>query len=229
VGHQHRSGEGEEQPGHAVVDALAADPHAAAVEVEAEQAVTVSPWLGRYRAVPHNPISADERVVLTRAFALSACLLALALAGCGSDKEKSQASAPSTTTAPTATAPSATAPPTGATGEKPTTTITSPEKQPGGAGDEEPARAPAELTGRGGRISPRLVRVPPFIAIAIELRSGDGREYALRFDGKTLRASGAVRAARLTHDGLRPGARLVGRPLGAGNAVTIEASAEPGP
>ena len=57
----------------------------------------------------------------------------------------------------------------------------SPEDQPGGAGDEEPARSLALLTGEGGRITPPTVRVPAFISIRVELRSGDGREYGLRF------------------------------------------------
>ena len=53
----------------------------------------------------------------------------------------------------------------------------SPEDEPGGAGDEEPARTLALFTAENGRITPRVVRVPAFISIQVELRSKDGREY----------------------------------------------------
>lgn len=115
-------------------------------------------------------------------------------------------------------------------GKDATKPIASPENQPGGAGDEEPARTQAELTGRGGRIAPRVVRVPPFIAIRVELRSADGRTYELRLKRRALRADRDVAAATTDVAGLRPGKRLVAQPVnGAGNAVVIEASAEPGP
>jgi hypothetical protein len=111
-----------------------------------------------------------------------------------------------------------------------TPTRTSPEEQPGGAGDEVPARAPAMFTGQGGRITPRLVRVPPFIAIRVELRSADRRTYALRLGGKVLRAGPQVVAMSTTLGGLHHGEAVTGRPVrGQGNAVRIEASAEPGP
>jgi hypothetical protein len=116
----------------------------------------------------------------------------------------------------TETTPAETAPGTG--------TGTSPEDMPGGAGDEEPARTLALLTGRGGQIRPRTVRVPAFISVQVELRSADGGDYALRFGSVTVRPG-----AGHTFDGLRPGESMVGRPLGQGNPVTISATAEPGP
>ncbi|MEJ7715102.1 MAG: hypothetical protein WKF40_05095 [Thermoleophilaceae bacterium] len=85
----------------------------------------------------------------------------------------------------------------------------SPEDQPGGAGDEIPARAQALITGRRGRLSPRVVRVPPFIAVRVELRSADGRRYRLSGAGKTLRARRPAVQTRATFDGLRPGRRLL--------------------
>jgi len=97
-----------------------------------------------------------------------------------------------------------------------------PEGRPGGAGDEIPASVPARLTGRGGSVTPRLVRVPPFIAIRVSLRSGDGAEYALAGGGQTVRPGAPV-----IFDGLRPGKRLI--LSGTGGRVVIEASAEPGP
>jgi len=103
----------------------------------------------------------------------------------------------------------------------------SPEDQPGGAGDEIAARSQAMFTGRDGRVRPRLVRVPPFIAVRVELRAGDGRRYRLNGGGRTLSAGDGRPAAAQTFDGLRPGRRLVLR--GTGGRVIVEASAEPGP
>jgi hypothetical protein len=104
--------------------------------------------------------------------------------------------------------------------------VAAPEDRPGGAGDEIPASTQALFTGRAGRISPRIVRVPPFIAVRVELRSGDGATYELSGAGKTLRAAGGS-AEPVVFDGLRPGKRLT--LTGAGGRVFIEASAEPGP
>jgi hypothetical protein len=105
----------------------------------------------------------------------------------------------------------------------------SPEDQPGGAGDEEPARSQALFTGRGGSVTPRRVRVPPYIAIRVELRSADGRSYALRFGDRTVRAGGELGSASTTFAGLRPGRSLKGQLVGGGGAVRIVADAEPGP
>jgi hypothetical protein len=105
----------------------------------------------------------------------------------------------------------------------------SPEDEPGGAGDEEPARTLALLTAENGRIAPRVVRVPAFISIQVELRSKDGREYGLRFGDVTIRAGGGLNSVSTTIDGLRPGEAIVGKPTGPGNRVRIEATAEPGP
>ena len=159
----------------------------------------------------------------------------LAAAGCGSDDEPA-ATAPTATTeteteptatmstpeeTPTETAPAETVPGTG--------TGTSPEDTPGGAGDEEPARTLALFTARAGQIRPRLVRVPAFISVQIELRSADGAAYALRFGDTTIRAGGQINSASTTIDGLRPGESIVGVPQGAANKVRISATAEPGP
>ncbi len=105
----------------------------------------------------------------------------------------------------------------------------SPEDEPGGAGDEEPARTLALFTAENGRITPRVVRVPAFISIQVELRSKDGREYGLRFGDVTVTAGGGLNSVSTTIDGLRPGKAVVGTPTGAGNQVRVEATAEPGP
>ncbi len=105
----------------------------------------------------------------------------------------------------------------------------SPEDMPGGAGDEEPARTLALFTARGGRITPRVVRVPAFISVRVELRTPEGGDYGLRFGNTTISVSGELGSASTTLDGLRPGEAITGRPTGAGNPVRIEATAEPGP
>ena len=167
----------------------------------------------------------------TRKLAIGAVLAALlALAGCGGDDE-----APPTApvTAPTETEPTASAPAETEPEPPVTETMTEPaelpEDMPGGAGDEEPARTLALFTARDGRIRPRVVRVPAFISIQVELRSADGAEYALRFGDTTIEAGGELNSVSTTIDGLRPGKAITGQPSGPGNPVRIEATAEPGP
>jgi hypothetical protein len=176
---------------------------------------------------------------------LGACMLALvlALSACGDDDEESAettATSPTTTPAETTgteeTAPEAvpeTEPEPETETETETAPSTSPEDQPGGAGDEEAARTLAMFTGEGGRITPRVVRVPAFISIRVELRSADGREYGLVFANETsrvsIRVSGELGSASSTIDGLRPGQAIRGNPVGTGTSVRIEATAEPGP
>lgn len=155
--------------------------------------------------------------------------LIVAAAGCGGDEENEERAAPPPP------------PTTERTAEKRTATVVqpppetkpapgAPEEQPGGAGDEEPIRSQALFTGRDGRIRPRLVRVPPFLAVRVELRSADGRRYALRFGRRVLRAGGALSSSSLPLDGLRPGDSYLGVPVGErGSRVRVEASAEPGP
>ena len=159
----------------------------------------------------------------------------LAVTGCGGDGDDEGATTAATT--PAATEPATTPtrddslgtsqseiPPAG------TAPSTSPETQTGGAGDEVPAESLALLTGRDGRITPRVVRVPAFISIRVELRSDDGGPYVLRFGRRTLAVRLELPSVSHRFNGLRPGAALVGKSVtGAGNAVRIEATAEPGP
>ncbi len=64
----------------------------------------------------------------------------------------------------------------GAAGDK---DPTSPEDQPGGGGDEEPARSLALFTGEGGRITPRVVRVPPSSPSESSCALPTAQEYGL--------------------------------------------------
>lgn len=181
---------------------------------------------------------------MTRRLAPVILALLLALAGCGGDDEEPAATteaAPPPTAEPapteteaeteTETEEAETEPEPAEPSEpaEPAEPPASPEDQPGGAGDEEPARALALLTGENGRITPRRVRVPAYISIRVELRSQDGQEYGLRFQGANLSVSGGLSSVSTTIDGLRPGEAVVGTPTGPGNRVRIEATAEPGP
>jgi hypothetical protein len=180
---------------------------------------------------------------VTRRLAPFVLALLLALAGCGGDDDESAATTeaappPTAEPAPTETEaeteaeaeePEPEPEPEPAEPTEPAEPPASPEDQPGGAGDEEPARALALLTGENGRITPRRVRVPAYISIRVELRSRDGQEYGLRFQGANLSVSGGLSSVSTTIDGLRPGEAVVGTPTGPGNRVRIEATAEPGP
>jgi hypothetical protein len=161
---------------------------------------------------------------------VTAALAAVLVGGCGGDKEQTDTGAkppPKTDTSTNqSSTPIGSAPKTHTSAPK---TTTSPEQQPGGAGDENPARSQALLTARDGRITPRVVRVPPYISIRVELQSADGRTYTLRFGRRRIRAGGQISSASASFPGLRPGKVLVGRPVGVGNTVRIEANAEPGP
>jgi hypothetical protein len=101
------------------------------------------------------------------------------------------------------------------------------ESGQGGAGDEQAAETLALFTGKNGAITPSVVRVPAFISVRVELRSGDGGAYELTFGDKKIAAGGALSSRSTTFEGLRPGAKLVG--TGTGGKVRIEATAEPGP
>jgi hypothetical protein len=177
-----------------------------------------------------TPIGICPQKFTRKLLAAGLVALAFAVTGCGADDESASTTptaseetdttpvvtTPTETQTATETAPAETTPA--------TPTDTSPENQPGGAGDEEPARTLALLTARGGQIRPRVVRVPPFISVEVELRAPEGGDYGLRFGSVTVKAG-----EKHTFDGLRPGKSLIGRPTGQGNQVTISATAEPGP
>ena len=109
-------------------------------------------------------------------------------------------------------------------------TETSPEDQPGGAGDEEPARSQALFTAAGGRVTPRVVRVPAFISVRVELRARDDDQYILEIEGQRIEVGGPLSSGSVSLDGLRPGDAYVGTLSGnASGRVRVEATAEPGP
>ena len=154
----------------------------------------------------------------------------LALAGCGDDDEEEPAGTASAPSTQAETETEAEAPPDAPPQPSPEAEAEpSPEEQPGGAGDEEPAQSQASFTGRGGRVTPRVVRVAPFIAIRIELRSADGGVYGLNCRGRPLRVDTDIATASTRIAGRRPGEKVRCASLGPHNPVVVSASAEPGP
>ena len=168
-------------------------------------------------------------------------LTLVALAGCGGDDEP-VAQDPRTSQAPELSTGTDRQPTDGTESEAepanpdtsapepkpPSTETTSPEDEPGGAGDEEPIGIDAVFTGRDGKLTPRVVRVPPFIAVTVKLESADGRDYQLQIGGQRLSVGSARAKDSVTLAGLHQGGSYRGR-LAGGGAVRIEATAEPGP
>jgi hypothetical protein len=166
-------------------------------------------------------------------------VLVLALGGCGSDDEGSSSTGSQADAPPTAD----TTPTTDTTQPNPATETlpndgdgngtgggaTSPESGTGGAGDEVPAQTLALFTAKNGDVTPRVVRVPAYISVRVELRSGDGKEYSLTIGDKTIKVTDPLHSVSTTFDGLKPGAKLIGTLTGASGKVVVSATAEPGP
>jgi hypothetical protein len=146
---------------------------------------------------------------------------------CGGDDEEDS---PATETEPIATVP---APVTTPPPETPKTTREpDPDEEPRSVppedqqGDEEAIRSEAVFTGKGGRLTPREIRVPAFIAIRVILRSSDQGAYSLTIGGTRLSIEGNT-TDELELDGLLPNKAYEGKsPQG---NVRVVASAEPGP
>jgi hypothetical protein len=173
---------------------------------------------------------------------VTALLVALLLlvAGCGDDDDEADTTPTETVateTSETETAPEdetetevETEPEVETETETEVETETSPEDQPGGAGDEEPARSLALFTAADGRVTPRVVRVPSFISVRVELRVRDAGQYTLTIGGQRVEVGGQLSSASVSLDGLRPGDAYVGTLGGdASGRVRVEATAEPGP
>lgn len=156
-------------------------------------------------------------------------LLAVGLGACGddgaTDNGSSTAETRTTATSPQATAPSAPEPPADAT-------------TPGGAehsareqtnGGSEPVRIDAQFTLRGGRLRPRTVSSPAFLAVSVSVRNTDAatRVVVVRVDRDYRMTVTAGRTATRLVPGQRAGTYPVlvdGRRRGA-----LVFGGEPGP
>lgn len=183
-----------------------------------------------------RPVGTSRITLCVSAQALLALLLAGALGlmftACGDDDEDSEAPAETTPTV-TAPAPVTTPPP-----EVPNTDggKKDPDSEPRTVppedlqGDEEPIRSEAVFTGKDGRLTPREIRVPAFIAIRVILRSSDAsrdQSYSLEIGGQRLAIGHTATLAEVNLDGLPPNESYAGKsPQG---DVRVVASAEPGP
>ena len=178
-----------------------------------------------------------------RAALLASLALALLTAGCGGDDEPEPAATTQAQTA-TTTPREATTEETTET-EQATRTEDTAEaeaqprersrererKQERNEGDEEEARTEVVLTGRGGKVTPTRVSVPPFLAIRVILRARDNDAYFVTLGGSGT-GSGGKQRSELDLDGLRPGKRYEGRYFVNGRPsgpVLIVADAEGGP
>jgi hypothetical protein len=154
----------------------------------------------------------------------------LALTGCGGGTSSTGSVEPTKTLSATVTlSGQTTLTQTGTSKPAPTQTSTSPEDQPGGAGDETPISTQALFTGKGGDIAPATVRVPPFIAVKVVLRSADGGSYAIEVARHELKVDGSNTSASVQLSGLRAGKRYKVEVSGAPETLAIVANAEPGP
>ena len=153
-------------------------------------------------------------------------LAALALGGCGADEEPAQPSATGSSST-TSSSESSTNGSTSTGTSESTETRSSPEDDEGSAGDERPIRSEVRVEGRDGALTPRRLRVAPFIAVRLELRSRDERHYRARVAGRTL-VAGPGERARITLDGLMPDRSYALRGLDGAGDVRIVASGEPG-
>ena len=162
-----------------------------------------------------------------RAAALGALVLALA-SGCGDDEGDEEAPERQPA-APSPAAPPATGEENGPGGPQPGDVAPdpNPEDEPVDPEAEEPVRSEAVFTGRGGRISPSRVNVPPYIAVHVILESADGGNYQLSVEGETLAVGPDRRSERVQLDGLRPQDRYVA--TADGRRLVVSATAEPGP
>lgn len=135
-----------------------------------------------------------------------ACLaLCLGAAACGSDDDggSGTVSTPNTTpSAPQATAPSAKPPPT----DIPTT----PSDTSSGAQsptDSEPVQIDATFTLSGGRLTPKTVTTPSFLAVSLSVRNRDAvpRTVVVRADRTYRMQVGAGKRAQKQIPGQRAG------------------------
>jgi hypothetical protein len=74
-------------------------------------------------------------------------------------------------------------------------------------GGERPVRVRATFTVRGGRLTPRVVSVPPFLAVRVSAAAADGRAHVVTISADRVYrlAVGPSRRAAVVLPGQRPG------------------------
>lgn len=172
--------------------------------------------------------------IRSSALVLGAALLALAGCGGGGSKSTSTTSSPPPTQSVASTPQPQTNGAGTATPEIQTTTTAPPKTQTttspaSNSGGQTPIYTQVLFTGSGGDITPATIRVPPYIAVRVELKSGDGASYGVSVNHHTLRVDSSTPAATVQLRGLRPGARYAVEVSGAPERLSIVANAEPGP
>jgi hypothetical protein len=170
----------------------------------------------RARAVKHK-----LRALATFA-AVSATLVA---SGCGGGGGGTSATTGATTPPATSSTPTGTA----STATAPTATAPPPTATSGGGGGSEPIRVPATFTLRAGRLSPRVITVPPFLAVAVSVRNLDSRArvVTIHADRAYRLAMGPGGRAARTIRGQRAGTYPV--TVSGGGRGTLVVGGEPGP
>jgi len=175
-------------------------------------------WIDtRARAVKHK-----LRALATFA-AVSAALVA---SGCGGGGGGGGATSPTTGPATTSSTPPATSSTPPATAS---TATTPPPTSSGGGGGSEPIRVPATFTLRAGRLSPRVITVPPFLAVSLSVRNLDPRAriVTIHADRAYRLVVGPLGRAARTIRGQRAGTYPV--TVSGGGRSTLVVGGEPGP
>jgi hypothetical protein len=168
---------------------------------------------------------------------------AIALAGCGSDDEKTSTvervyRAPTTGQTTPEDVPVTPAPSTAPTETTPKPPPTEPQESPGegdgtgGGGDDngggtEPARTELTFTGTSNGVTPTHAGVAPYISVKVSLVSKDGSAHNLAIAGHRAQVGGSRKSAFFTLAGLRPGNSYRG--TADGEVIVIDATSEPGP
>jgi hypothetical protein len=130
----------------------------------------------------------------------------------------------------TVTSVSASVTPLTSTETKVTRSASTSRTESSGSGDEVPISTQALFTGRGGRILPARVSVPPFIAVTVVLRGADRGRYSLTLGSKRISVGESRDLASMKLRGMKPGGRYVLHTGGAApGSVVVSANAEPGP
>ncbi|HKG16139.1 MAG TPA: hypothetical protein VKA96_00460 [Solirubrobacteraceae bacterium] len=154
------------------------------------------------------------------ASAAAAAALVAAAAGCGGGGGGGGTSGASAPARPPTTA----APSQGPTARAPARGRHRRRAVPGG---ERPVRIRATFTVSGGRLRPRVVSVPPFLAVRVSAASADGRAHVVTIAADRVYRLAVPRGGRAAL--LVPGQRAGRYPVRAGAArATLVVGGEPG-